>query len=155
MEPVAAGHSAAGKEGILTRKQLEQYKSKKEEIAELEAAVSKLASGEGLMGSSTVFDYRSGYPVPQAVVGVDREKFWSTKERYEAKIAGLKAECEAVEEFVFDIEDSLTRRIFRIYYIEGMTQDDVSKDVSLHRSTVSKKIFDFFKVSHKSQKKTL
>lgn len=139
----------------MTRKQLEQYKSKKEEIGELEAYISKLGSSESLMGSSTVFDYRTGYPKPQAVVGVDREKFWRTKERYEAKIAELKAECEEIEKFVFDIEDSLTRRIFRLYYIEGMTQDDVSKDVSLHRSTISKKIFDFFKVSHKSQKKTL
>lgn len=136
----------------MTRKQLEQYKSKKEEITELEAAIRKLGSGESLMGSSTVFDYRSGYPVPQAVVGVDREKFWSTKERYEAKIAELKAECEAVEEFVFDIEDSLTRRIFRLYYIEGMTQDDVSKDVSLHRSTVSKKFLIFLKF-HTNHKK--
>lgn len=139
----------------LTRKQLEQYKSKKEEIAELEAAISKLGSGEGLMGSSTVFDYRSGYPVPQAVVGVDREKFWSTKERYEAKIAELKAECEEVEDFILGIEDSLIRRIFRLCYMEGMTQDGVAKDINMHRSTISKKISDFFKVSHKSQKKTL
>ncbi len=139
----------------MTRKQLEQYKSKKEEIAELEAAISKLGSGEGLMGSSTVFDYRSGYPVPQAVVGVDREKFWSTKERYEAKIAELKAECEEVERFVEGIGDSLTRRIFRMYFIDGIRQEDIAAAVHIHRSRISRKISDFLKNAHKAQKEMI
>lgn len=139
----------------MTRAQLEQYRSKKAEITELEDYIRQLGSSESLMGSSTVFDYRSGYPKPQAVVGVDRAEFWKKKERYEKKIQQLKAECEEVEDFILDIDDSLTRRIFRLYYIAGMTQDGVAKDVNMHRSAVSKKISDFFKVSHKSQKKTL
>ncbi len=154
-EPMAAGQCAAGKEGILTRKQLEQYKSKKEEIRELEAYISKLGSSESLMGSSTVFDYRSGYPKPQAVVGVDRAEFWKEKEKYDKKIQELKADCEEVEDFILGIEDSLMRRIFRLSYMEGMTQDSVAKDINIHRSTVSKKISDFLKVSHKSQKKMI
>ena len=134
----------------MTRKQLEQYKSKKEEITELEAAIRKLGSGESLMGSSTVFDYRSGYPVPQAVVGVDRKKFWSTKERYEAKIAELKAECEEAERFVEGIEDSLTRRIFRMYFLDGARQEDIAAAVHINQSVVSRKISCFLcKMSEK------
>ena len=99
-EPMAAGQYAAGKEGILTRKQLEQYKSKKAEIEELNDYIWQLGSSESLMGSSTVFDYRSGYPKPQAVVGVDRAEYWKKKERYEKKIEQLKADCEEAERFV-------------------------------------------------------
>lgn len=139
----------------MTRQQLEQYKSKKEEIRELEAYIRKLGSSESLMGSSTVFDYRTGYPKPQAVVGVDRAEFWKKKEKYEEKIQELKADCEEVEAFIFGIEDSLIRRIFRLSYMEGMTQDSVAKAINMHRSTVSKKISDFLKVSHNSQKKML
>lgn len=139
----------------MTRQQLEQYKSKKEEIGELEAYISRLGSSESLMGSSTVFDYRTGYPKPQAVVGVDRAEFWKKKEKYEKKIQELKADCEEVEDFILGIEDSLIRRIFRLSYMEGMTQDRVAKDMNMHRSTVSKKISDFLKVSHNSQKKML
>lgn len=139
----------------MTRQKLEQYKSKKEEIGELEDYIRKLGSSESLMGSSTVFDYRTGYPKPQAVVGVDREEFWKKKEKYEKKIQELKADCEEVEDFILGIEDSLIRRIFRLSYMEGMTQDRVAKDINIHRSTVSKKISDFLKVSHNSQKKMI
>lgn len=139
----------------MTRQKLEQYKSKKEEIGELEDYIRKLGSNESLIGSSTVFDYRTGYPKPQAVTGVDRAEFWKKKEKYEKKIQELKADCEEVEDFILGIEDSLIRRIFRLSYMEGMTQDSVAKDINIHRSTVSKKISDFLKVSHKSQKKMI
>ena len=149
-EPMAAGQYAAGKEGILTRKQLEQYKSKKEEIRELEAYIGKLGSSESLMGSSTVFDYRSGYPVPQAVVGVDRAEYWKKKERYEKKIEQLKADCEEAERFVEGIEDSLTRRIFRMYFLDGARQEVIAAATHLNQSVVSRKISDFLKVAYKT-----
>lgn len=149
-EPVAAGQYAAGKEGILTREQLEQYRSKKAEITELEAYIWQLGSSEGLMGSSTVFDYRSGYPKPQAVVGVDRAEFWKKKERYEKKIEQLKAECEEAERFVEGIEDSLTRRIFRMYFLEGARQEDIAAAAHLNQSVVSRKISDFLKFAYKT-----
>ncbi|MBD5480210.1 MAG: hypothetical protein HDR14_13125 [Lachnospiraceae bacterium] len=136
----------------MTRKQLEQYKSKKAEIEELKAYISKLGSSESLIGSSTVFDYRSGYPKPQAVVGVDRAEYWKKKERYEKKIEQLQAECEEAERFVEGIEDSLTRRIFRMYFLDGVRQEDIAAAVYMHRSRISLKISDFFKKEHKEQK---
>lgn len=135
----------------MTRQQLEQYKSKKEEIGELEAYIRKLGSSESLMGSSTVFDYRTGYPKPQAVVGVDRAEFWRKKEQYDKKIQQLKAECEEAERFVEGIEDSLTRRIFRMYFLDGARQEDIAAAVHMHRSRISIKISDFFKKAHKEQ----
>lgn len=135
----------------MTRQQLEQYTSKKAEIAELEACVRQLGSSESLIGSSTIFDYRSGYPKPRAVVGVDRAEFWKKKKRYEKKIEQLKAECEEVERFVEGIEDSLTRRIFRMYFLDGTKQDDIAAAVHIHRSRVSIKISDFLKNAHKEQ----
>lgn len=136
----------------MTRQQLEQYKSKKEEIGELEAYIRKLGSSESLMGSSTVFDYRTGYPKPQAVVGVDRAEFWRKKEQYDKKIQQLKAECEEAERFVEGIEDSLTRRIFRMYFLDGARQEDIAAAVHIHRSRVSRKISNFLKKAHKAQK---
>lgn len=136
----------------MTREQLEQYKSKKEEIGELEAYIRKLGSSESMMGSSTVFDYRTGYPKPQAVVGVDRAEFWRKKEQYDKKIHQLKAECEEAERFVEGIEDSLTRRIFRMYFLDGARQEDIAAAVHIHRSRISRKISDFLKKAHKAQK---
>ncbi len=52
------------------------------------------------------------------------------------------------------ITDSVTRRIFRIYYIDGrknVTQRDVAKKIHLDRSRVSRKIDDFLKNAQKAQ----
>lgn len=54
-----------------------------------------------------------------------------------------------------NIKDSLTHRIFRIYYIDGrkdVTQREVAKRVHLDRSRVSRKIDDYLKNAQKAQK---
>ena len=54
-----------------------------------------------------------------------------------------------------DIQDSMTRRIFRIYYIDGrksVSQQVVAKIVHMDRSRVSRKIDDYMKNAQKAQK---
>ncbi len=131
----------------MTKEKLESYRSKRKELQELEYKISHLNdTGDGI-GSDVILDYRKGYPQPQAIVGVD----WSRVDRYRNRLAKLKAECAEVEEFVEGIEDSMTRRIFRMYYIEGASQERVARSVGMERSSVSKKIDKFLKLSHNSQ----
>ena len=131
----------------MTREQLEGYKSKKEEIAELEYKLKHLS--EDSIDNDIIMDYRKGYPQPQAIVGVDMNKYDNARARYTARIAKLRAECDEIEEFVENIEDSITRRIFRMYYIDGISQDKVAKAVHMSQSLVSKKISDFLKLEYK------
>lgn len=139
----------------MTREQLEEYRSKKEEIAELTYKLQHLGEDDEMVGNDVIMDYRKGYPRPQSVVGVDWDKYDNAKARYTSRLGKLQEECDAVEQFVEDIEDSMTRRIFRMYYIDGMTQEKVAKELHMHRSGISKKISDFLQLSHKSQKTTL
>ena len=136
----------------MTREKLEAYRSMKEEIQELKDELLHLGEGESLIDSSVINDYRSGYPVPQAVIGVDWKKKHRLHERYTNRIKKLQKECELVEEYIECIDDSLTRRIFRMYYMEGMTQKEISEVVHLDRSRVSRKIDIFLKKAHKAQK---
>lgn len=140
---------------MITKKQLENYHSNKEEIAELKYKLQHLGKGDAMVGNSTIFDYRSGYPVPQAVVGVDMDRFYSRKAHYENLINRLEKECREVEEFIENIPDSLTRRIFRMYYIEGMSQKAIADKVNLDRSRISRKIDKYLKNAHKAQKAQL
>lgn len=71
--------------------------------------------------------------------------------RYRNRIESLTAECEEVEKWIEDISDSLTRRIFRMYFVDGMVQTQIGKKVHLYRSRVSRKIDDFLKNAHKAQ----
>ena len=129
----------------MTRELLESYRSKREEIRELEYKLEHLGDGGSMMGCDTIYDYQTGYPKPQAVVGVDWAKIERLEARYKARIAKLKAECTDVELWIEEIPDSLTRRIFRMYYVDGMSQSKISRIVHLDQSRVSRKINEYLK----------
>lgn len=125
---------------MVTREELESYRSKKEEIAELRYKLTHLGEGDSMVGNSVINDYQTGYPRPQSVVGHDYEKESRLREAYEKRIAKLEAECAEVELWIEEIPDSLTRRIFRMYYVDGVNQARIAKRVHLSQSKVSEKI---------------
>ena len=99
-----------------------------------------------------IFDYQTGYPIAQAIVGYDYELEAKRRTRYENQIAKLEAEQDCIEEWVFGIRDSRTRRIFQMYFLEGLTQEKVGRKMNMDRSVVSRKIDSYLKFAHKTQK---
>ncbi len=136
--------------GQISREQMEAYRSMKDEIKELSYRLEHLGEGDSLLCNSVINDYRSGRGVPQAIVGVDWKKYDRLKARYTQKIIKLEQECSVIEEYIEDISDSLLRRIFRMYYVEGRKQREIAELVHMDRSLVSKKISGYFKVAPNS-----
>lgn len=130
----------------MEREQLERYLSQKEEIRELRYKLEHLGEGDSLIGNSTIFDYSTGYPRPQAVVGYDYNKERRLRERYETRLEKLQVDCEETEQWIEAIPDSQTRRIFRMYYLEDETQQKIGKKLHLDQSSVSRKIENFLKL---------
>lgn len=130
----------------MDKEQLERYRSQKEEIQELRYKLEHLGEGDSLVGNSTIFDYSTGFPRPQAVVGHDHEREQRLRERYEARLEKLQVDCEETEQWIETISDSQTRRIFRMYYLEGETQQKIGKRLHLDQSSVSRKIENFLKL---------
>ena len=130
----------------MEREQLERYRSQKEEIRELRYKLEHLGAGDSLVGNSTIFHYSTGFPRPQAVVGYDYEKERRLRERYETRLEKLQVDCEETEQWIEAIPDSQTRRIFRMYYLEGETQQKIGKKLHLDQSSVSRKIENFLKL---------
>ena len=52
----------------MTKERLEAYRSKKDEILELEYALNNRWKSDLMIGNDVVFDYSKGYPMPQSVV---------------------------------------------------------------------------------------
>ena len=129
----------------MTRERLKDYRSKKDEIKELRYKLDHLGEGDSMMRPTTILDYRTGFPRPQAVVGEDRDKMDRLEAKYKKRIAELEAECAEVELWIEEIPDSLTRRIFRMYYIDGVNQARIAKRVHLSQSQVSRKIDEYLK----------
>ena len=124
----------------MTKERLESYRSCKEEIRELQYKLDHLGEGDSMIGNDTVFDYKTWYPRPQSVVGYDHKREERLRALYETRIEKLQKECTEIEEWVEAIPDSLTRRIFRMYYIDGIGQNKIAKQVHLAQSKVSEKI---------------
>lgn len=139
----------------MTKERLEKYRSKKAEIPELKKKLADLGRGDSLIDNDVIMDYRKGYPRPQSVVGYDYEREAVLRERWSKRISKLEAECLAVELWIEEIPDSLTRRIFRMHYVDGMSQEKVARNLNVDRSNISKKISRFLKVSHNSHKSHL
>ena len=134
----------------MTKEMLRSYRSKKDEIAELDWVLRHRWQDEGLIGNNVVFDYRKGYPRPQSVVGFDYDRYDRLQDRDNAKKALLERECEEIENWVEEIPDSLTRRIFRLTFIQGRKQKEVAKAISLDRSRISRKIDEYIENAHKA-----
>lgn len=129
----------------ITKELLQGYRSKKVEIQELDYILKNRWRDEGLIGNDVIFDYSKGYPMPQSVVGFDQKKYERLQDRDQRRKEQLEQECTEIEAFVENIDDSLTRRIFRMMYIQGRKQKEIAKLTHIDQSTVSKKINDYLK----------
>ena len=132
----------------MTKELLSTYRSKKDEIIELDFVLKNRWRDESLIGNDVILDYSKSYPpIPQGVVGVDQAKYNRLQERDRRRKEQLEKECQEIEEWVEAIPDSITRRIFRMCFIEGRKQKDVAKAVHLDQGMVSKKISNYLKVA--------
>lgn len=109
----------------ITKKMLKDYAKAKREIPLLKAELSAMNNTDAGLGSSVIFDYSKGYPRPQAVVGFDEERY----NRRAATLAHKEVQCAAVEKFVADIDDTLTRSVFYKRYIEDKKWEIVASEV--------------------------
>ena len=96
----------------MTRDKMESYRNIQDEIRELKYRIAHLGEDDSLIGNDVVMDYRSGYPIPQSVVGYDFERERQLKTKYTEQIEKLRKEEQDIEEYIENIPDSLTRRIF-------------------------------------------
>lgn len=101
----------------ITKKLLNNYQKYKREIPFLEAELDEMQTSDSGIGNSTIFDYRSGYPQPQSVVGFD----WPLYEHRQGVLERREAQVKAVEQWIREIQDGQTRCVFRMRYIEGQS----------------------------------
>lgn len=97
----------------MTKKELSQYRSICDEILELKVTIKENTEHSTVRGSDEEFPYLSH---SMQVSGVQ-----STTDNQNAliKVRKLEMKKQEIENFIDNIEDSLTRRIFRMKFIEG------------------------------------
>lgn len=128
----------------MDRKRLEAYRSEKQEIIELREKLANLKV-ENYTGNDVIMDYRSGFPVPQSVVGTDTAAYYARQHNLTFEINRLEKRCQEVETWINEIQDSQTRRIFRMYFEDGKRQQDIARTLHMDQSRVSRRIEEYLK----------
>ena len=136
----------------MTKERLEEYKSKKDETFELRQKLEHVGEGDSLVGNDTILDYKKGYPRPQSVIGYDYQKEWRLKNKWKSRLDELEADCLEVELWIEEIPESLTRRIFRMSYMDGLSQEGFVKNVHMSQINLRRKIENYINL-HKMHKK--
>lgn len=131
----------------ITKKRLEAYRSEKQEIMELRHKLNNLKE-EDFIESDVIMDYRSGFPVPQSIVGINTNAYWKRKERLITDISRLERRCQETELWIDEIQDSAIRRIFRLYYEDGQGQQAIARQLHMDQSMVSRKINRYIDICH-------
>lgn len=97
----------------MTKKELEQYRSVVAEIRETEERIKENTVTDTVSGSDAEFPYTKH---SMSVAGLEKNEYNNI---LLARRNKLQRQRQKVERYVDGIEDSLTRRIFRMRYIEG------------------------------------
>ena len=111
----------------VTRYLLDQYRKLKQEIPVLELELQMMKNTEAGLGNDTIFDYKTGYPRPQSVVGFDQKKYDRRKKTLECK----REKVSAIDQWIDDIKDGQTRCVFRMFYKQGMTWKAIAKQIGM------------------------
>lgn len=137
----------------MTKERLAAYRSNRQEILELTYTLENRWKSDTMIGNDVIMDYTKGYPMPQSIVGFDQEKYERLQDRDLHRKERLETENAEIDEFIGEIENSITRRIFMMYFIDGskpIKQKDVAKKVHMDRSSISKIIDKTLQLSHES-----
>jgi len=129
----------------MTKEQLGQYKCLCLEIKELENRLNNLKRQEV---SDKVIASASDFPYNQyqlKIQGYEDDKYI---EKIRARLIRRIRKCKKlrleIEEFIEGIEDSRTRLVFQLRYIEGWSWQRISLKLGSHDESCSRKIHERF-----------
>lgn len=145
----------------MTEKELSQYKAIKNEIADLNRRIKEAKEGP-VMSFGTVKGSSKYFPYTEQnfhVSGMDpsdtniRQKQISEllRQREVQRDELMKKQIE-IEQYIAEIKDSTARTIFRLYFIDGMSQWQIAKRLGYDQSSISHRIKRFIK-NNKNERK--
>ena len=143
----------------MDKQKLKKYIPNKARLKRIEERISELCETEPagevmgkVRGSSKDFPYtevRTSVMIPDPD---EQERINKQIRKKEAERLQVLAEIQEVEEFLDGIEDAEIKEVFELLYVDGKKQKEAADILHIDRSYVSKKINNFLKLSHFSQK---
>ena len=133
----------------MTEKELSQYRKLKREAEDLQNRIDKQYDKEIATGHSTVRGSSKEFPYTEFHFGVWVDDPKQVDERnklikaYSVRMEKARKEILRIQQFINDIPDSELRQIFEYRFVDGFTQREISKEVHLDQSVISRKIRNY------------
>lgn len=109
----------------MEKAKLERYPRTVRNIKILEKEIHDMETTDAGMGSDTVLDYRSGVGVPHTEYGF----MWPKYEERKDQLERYRQEETEVREFVENIQDPLTRQVFKLRVYQGLSWPRIAKTI--------------------------
>lgn len=126
----------------MRRKDFEQLRMLRQELETIEKRLAKVPRNEYV--GDTYGDYRTGQKKVRVIQGTSSKRHDDLAKRYAAIAEELKAKIYDTEDDLEQIDDPVIRDIFRMYYQEGLTEEQIADRKGYSRSAISTKINDFW-----------
>lgn len=98
--------------------------------------------------SDSYKDYSHGYEQVRAVSGYGDSAYVDVRQRLYDKQLQIQGEIAFLEDWLDSVSDPEMRDILRLQYINGLTQEEIAKELGYARETVSRKLRAFWESSH-------
>jgi flagellar motility protein MotE (MotC chaperone) len=127
----------------MTRKEMEQCRSLRQEIMSIERAMKHPKS---TVVAVFYKDYRSGKGIPKSKQEIDNgeEELRVLKGKLDACMKRLTKRMNEAEDLIETKADGETGAILRMYYIAGMSQEEIGEDLHLTQGRISQIINSFW-----------
>ena len=127
----------------MTKKRLKRMRSLISEARHLQEMHDQPAKTTEYVGD-TAKDYRTGKPHSITITGYGQQDYPELKERYYQKLRDIQREIAFLEGFLDQVEDPQTRDILRLYYVNGLTQEQIAEELGYARSAIAMKLHRFW-----------
>lgn len=126
----------------MQRRELESLRDLKLELNTLMSRYLSIPLSEEV--GDTVKDYRTGKGIPVLLQGRSSHRHDRLEKKIDEKTEELRARIADLEVYLDSVEDSEMRDILRLYYAEGLSQDEIGRRRGYSRSAITRKIAKFF-----------
>lgn len=126
----------------MKREDLEQLRALKQELDTLRERYLRLPLSEEV--GDTYGDYRTGRKVVKVMHGISTARNSELKEKINIKTKAVEKAIFELEDFLDAVPDAEIRDIFRLYYAEGLSQQEVGKAKGYSRQAIGYKIDSFW-----------
>lgn len=125
----------------MIRDELEQLRAMKQELDTLRRQYAQTPAEEV---GDTYGDYRTGHKHTRVLYGYSLAKCEALAKRIDVKTSAIEKKVADLENYLDDIESSEMRDILRLYYADGLSQEEIGQRKGYSRSAITRKIQNYW-----------